>query len=254
VERTSIHATEFTAEHLTAIREAACALGLVGERPPVSAHYDAIAVLGGTLLACHFRTCYAKQLIHQGVSVSCVYLLGTKRPAAEVERTTLTEHGIPLPQSVQDEFAMLCYAAEREFGVSGHRDESTVAAEIGAGSFQRIYDPTDVRVFVLCTEGRLNPNRATTGDTYEHLVREANLDPGSRLLIVTTQIYAPFQHFDAVRLIQLPHNIQVETVGFPVTPQGMAKLPLHKPENFLQEIRSAILAASRLLDTLSDRV
>ena len=41
----------------------------------------------------------------------------------------------------------------------------------------------------------------------------AHLQPGQRLLIVTTAIYVPFQHANALRMFSLPYGALIDTVG-----------------------------------------
>jgi hypothetical protein len=67
------------------------------------------------------------------------------------------------------------------------------------------------------------------------------------VLLVTTDLYVPYQHCDAVRVLGLGHGYGVDTVGldparYPdlLVPTTTAKL--------LQEIRSAIRAMRALCD------
>jgi hypothetical protein len=89
--------------------------------------------------------------------------------------------------------------------------------------------------------------RANTPDTYAWYATElAQIRPGQRLLVVTTEIYVPFQHADALRMLALPHGVQVDVVG--VNP-GKAHPELRQtfePHNYLQEIRSTIRALRAL--------
>jgi hypothetical protein len=67
------------------------------------------------------------------------------------------------------------------------------------------------------------------------------------VLLVTTDLYVPFQHVDAIKTLGLDLRCGIETVGFsrrtfPHWPSGPAK-----HGELLQEIRSAILSLHNLL-------
>jgi hypothetical protein len=79
------------------------------------------------------------------------------------------------------------------------------------------------------------PECPTEGDAVDTLIGWAELvqpDPqGARLLLVTTDIFVPFQHCDALRLLTLPYGCVVDTIGFRTAPA---------PFQTLQEVRSAV--------------
>src|SRR5262249_36171874 len=84
---------------------------------------------------------------------------------------------------------------------------------------------------------------ANTADTYRQFAADVNLGPQSRLLLITTHIYAPYQHMDAIRVLGLPTGVDIETVGLP---------PALSPRSFsaawyLQEVRSTLRSAQLLL-------
>ena len=78
----------------------------------------------------------------------------------------------------------------------------------------------------------------------------AQPNSNTNVLLVTSQIYVPFQEFDALRLISRNSGAVIEVVGIPPPAEADPSHLLHKPENYLQEIRSAILSAQRLLLSL----
>jgi hypothetical protein len=87
--------------------------------------------------------------------------------------------------------------------------------------------------------------RANTTDTYHAWAAARGPSTMERLLLVTTDLYVPYQHCDAVRVLGLGHGYGVDTVGldparYPdlLVPTTTAKL--------LQEIRSAIRAMRAL--------
>ncbi|MDP9795163.1 hypothetical protein J2S43_003675 [Catenuloplanes nepalensis] len=94
--------------------------------------------------------------------------------------------------------------------------------------------------------------RARTPDTYEFWARRFGARPGDRILVVTSPIYVPFQHCDAIRMLGLPHGCAIDTVGFDpahaVPPQPETATA---PDRYLQETRSAILSMQRLFAAIS---
>ncbi len=79
--------------------------------------------------------------------------------------------------------------------------------------------------------------RANTPDTYAWLAGESGwVGRGDSVLLVTTDIYRPFQHADAIRMLTLPHGIDVDLVG--VQPGGVRHERLaqtFEAHNYLQE-------------------
>jgi hypothetical protein len=75
---------------------------------------------------------------------------------------------------------------------------------------------------------------------------------GSRALLLTTQIYAPFQQMEALRLLTLQTGYHIRVSGVDST---NAHLPLTNfgPDSYLQETRSALLSATQLLNALARR-
>jgi hypothetical protein len=63
------------------------------------------------------------------------------------------------------------------------------------------------------------------------------------VLVVTTDLFVPFQHCDAVRLLGLPYGCAVETVGFDTSTTV-------RTFELLQEVRSAIRSMRALADAV----
>src|SRR6185369_1327377 len=74
--------------------------------------------------------------------------------------------------------------------------------------------PATPRVDVVAAPARTGRDRANTPDTDAFWAETEHLRPGDRVLVVTSPLYVPFQHCDAVRLLGLPYRCTVETVGF----------------------------------------
>ena len=100
-------------------------------------------------------------------------------------------------------------------------------------------------VHVLAAPSTRPGQRANTADTltgWANLVRLPAA--GTRILMVTTDIFVPFQHCDAVRLLGLRYGCEVETVGFDSTANRWVPPP--STAAVLQEVRSAIRSVQAL--------
>jgi hypothetical protein len=83
--------------------------------------------------------------------------------------------------------------------------------------------------------------RANTADGF---VGWAELLPGAahgaQLLLVTTDMFVPFQHCDAVRVLGLGYGATIETIGFATATSRWVRAA--RTFEVLQEVRSAILS------------
>lgn len=180
------------------------ALGLRGHNTPQRGSYDRILVLGGGAPACFLRPGYTASLLERGLHTDGIAGLGSER------RLSPAEQDIAGP------------------------DARTEADALSRGFARAGIDAA------IVTAGGL---RANTADTYEAW-RATDPGPVSTILIVTSEIYVPFQHYDAVRKL----DATVETIGLPASytlNDGLRQS--FQPENYLQELRSAIRSMQRLL-------
>jgi hypothetical protein len=79
--------------------------------------------------------------------------------------------------------------------------------------------------------------RTNTADTYESL-RDFLPPTATKLLIVTTGIFVPFQHLDAIRTFS---GREVETIGF-----DTRRTSFHTPSRYLQEMNTMVNSAHKL--------
>ncbi|UWZ49846.1 hypothetical protein Dmats_29910 [Dactylosporangium matsuzakiense] len=200
--------------HAAAALTAAEGLGLTDSIEPPHAGYDHLLILGGLAPACLQRTEYAARLAATR-RIGAVTALGSLRPLSPPER------------QVQ--------------GVGAAETEADALAAGVRAAFDR-----HVPVLVAPPRDPAAP-RANTADTYEHWAAVAQPRPEQRILIVTSPIYVPFQHCDAIRILALRYRCGIDTVGFDparaTTPQPPGAAA---PDRYLQEIRSAIRAARAL--------
>ncbi|MGY1829078.1 hypothetical protein ACI8AA_01470 [Geodermatophilus sp. SYSU D01180] len=233
---------ELTDEVEELVLAAARALGLVDPRPPRRDSYDHVFILGGLVRACLVRPVHAAQLIRSGtVRTPEVTALGGHRPFGGNEHDLARRAGVP---DVAEEYEALDVGTRRAFDLQAPTAEEGEVSDLPGGTWSvRTYrTPTGLRIRVAAAPSSSPAERrANTPDTYEWFARRlARLEPGQRLLAITTAIYVPAQQAAALRMLALPFGVEVETVG--VVP-GDVVPELAQPftaTNYLQEIRSAI--------------
>lgn len=248
------------------IIECATALGLVEPTRPTHDSYDMTLILGGGFRSPLLRTRYAALLERQGIGLGDVYLLGSPRFLITSEPAEEPVTSIYAP-SASDEFDLIVAAATSEFGFFPQPVTflcgCTFASQI-CPSWRHADDPGAADVPPEYTHERSTsltlsdgnprgsaisastsrpPYRPDTSDTFELWVRYADPAPGGRVLVVTTQVFVPFQRFDGLRRLYLPHGLHVDTVGFGAE---WGDRPL-TAEYLLQETLSAIRSARRLI-------
>lgn len=253
VERDQVTAPEFRPDTAELVRSAATALHLVdADRPPHPA-YRHLLVLGGLGRACLQRTEYAARLVtERAVAVPELAALGSFRPLNASETA--------LPQLAAGGYEVDAMDAGVRIGFGFGRPVRREASrgEVTHSSWEvRTYRADGLpEVHVLAApSSEPRERRANTPDTYEFWAQRVSLRATDRILVVTSPIYVPFQHSDAIRMLALRHGCGIDTIGFdPAT----ATVPLApgatNPDRYLQEIRSGILSMRRLVNALRETV
>jgi hypothetical protein len=225
----------------------ACAadLGMTKADRPLDDQYEHAIVLGGTALASIYRLRRLYDLRASGIDVRHTAVLTALRevPDAELalvrERTDIAAVASGSPRT---EFDVMTRAVELFNGCSADVEHipnpnpnlSAARAQIGD-------------VLVLAAPAADPARRPTTRDNYAAYTDEVG--PTDSVLVVTSSIYLPYQHFVALQALGWEHPRLIESVGFP--PEWMRGV-LTGPQNVLQELRSAFFGANALLQALSD--
>lgn len=264
-ERNHAGTADFDEDTRARIIEIARELELITPRVPRHATYDMTLVLGGGYLSPLLRTRLAAQIEAAGTALGTLYSLGSPRfLISEPPEATAVAGYAP---DARDEFDLMCAAAASEFGLTVDTPEFLCGCTFAATrcpSWPAAGDPdaaetppeythlrtaplraldSSVRGSVLSAHTSRPPLRPNTSDTYELLSRVAHPHDGQRALIVTTQIFVPFQRFDGMRRLWLPSGVDIDAVGFG---EEWGDRPL-TAEYVLQETLSAIRSARRLL-------
>jgi hypothetical protein len=232
------------------VLRSAADLGLVGTTLPAADRYDHVLVLGGLVRACMARPLYAARLVNEGtITPGEITALGGFRElkgdelelAAKLGQSHLTDEFDAMDAGVRSAFELSEPLSER-----GERSDAV--GESWAIREYRTAAGVPVRV-VAAPSTEPGVRRANTADTYKWFGSEiAKLRGGERVLIVTSDIYVPYQHADALRMLGLPYSVEVDAVG--VRP-GDAHPDLaqeFKPHHYLQEMRSTIRALRLLYE------
>lgn len=226
-------------------------LGLVSNVPPARSHVDYLIALGGARLSNLLRPQYAAELIEKSlIHPAEIVLLGGSRPVMDTERDATDTYA----PGAETEFDLLTMGAATAFNfdASAHEEESHRDAA-NSNATWRIWrfapEHSGLGLPVTAIEApSLEPEarRANTADSYAFFADRLAPEHASCLL-VTSQIYVPYQHLEGVRSLALPFSLELETVGFPT--DWHAELQgMQSPVNYLQETRSTILAARRLFE------
>lgn len=230
------------------IIELAGDLGLRFSVPPATPDVDFIVILGGARLSNLLRPRFAAQLLRSGaVTARQVILLGGHRPVMDWEREATDTYA----PGTATELDLLLAGAAAELGIDtsnveeeSHGDPTVDTANWSIRRFRTA--ALGVPVSILSAPYKRPGQRPTTADTYAFFARRV-APARTRCLAVTGQIYVPYQHFEGVRSLALPFDMEFETVGYPPDWGG----DLHgmdRPANYLQELHGAITAMRRLHD------
>lgn len=240
--------SKVTPEQKDTIEESAKALGLIGVNEPIEDSYDYVLILGGARLSCLLRPKLAAYIVQdKRMEPKAVVALGSARPVSDSERDATDSYA----QGAATEYDLINKGCEAFFKLETDYTEDHFDSPDNPNSSWKIrnYKVAEASYpLVSMSAPSLEPDkrRANSADTYVFCFSKLNIEPGASLLLVTSEIYVPFQQLEAVRTLALPRGIRVETVGFPAswggTVQGMSG-----PTNYLQEIRSAIQSADRFV-------
>jgi hypothetical protein len=240
--------TGLSSEIQERVVEDARQLGLIIADDPKEKVYEYALVLGGARLSCELRSRRAAEVIRSGVSIGTVGLLGAARPISDSEREATDTYA----PGARDEFDLMLAGARSAFGateknVSEERYDHPTELNLGwiDKRFEIDCDGSAVH-FIAVSAPSSDPSRrrANSADTIKFFLERVRVQKGASLLLITSQIYVPYIQLEALRTVAIPHNLYVETIGFPGD-RMPAIQGLTSTNNYLQEIRSAIQAARR---------
>jgi hypothetical protein len=228
------------------ITAAAQALGLVSATPVPAERFTSLVVLSGLVRACVNRTRHARALLDEGVRAASVTVLGGHRELRGDELVLAKEQGFGDPF---DEAGVVLAATRQAFGL-GQPDESEASGparsdwddELWSAWARYRWPGVEVLIVPSGEPGR----RVNTPDQLRYWASRNGIGRDDRVLLLTTQIYVPFQQFSGLQVLGIERGCAVWCCGVDA---GNSFLPglSFTGRSYLQEIRSALLAASRLM-------
>ncbi|GAA4572601.1 hypothetical protein GCM10023176_35890 [Micromonospora coerulea] len=227
------------------IRSAARSLGLAGRVVPRNRRFDHVLVLGGGVRTMMARADLAATILRQGVRATSVAGLGSLRPIPE-QNVIAARLGLG---DVATEGDAVDEALRHAFDAAPATEQRSGMTETGQAWWVRFHGDVQPPVHVLAAPSTRTGQRANTADTligWAELLQPASI--GARVLLVTTDIFVPFQHCDAVRLLGLRYGCDVETVGFDSSANPWVS-PV-RTSAILQEVRSAIRSMQALYEAV----
>jgi hypothetical protein len=228
--------------------EAARALGLVRAKPPAERTFNHVVVLSGLVRACVNRTYYAAELVRGGLLAGSVAVLGAHRKLGGAEPEQARESGLG---ELNDEAEVIVAATRRAFGLGEPTaaDESRPAPDPAVPeefhtAWARYRWPS--AEIVIAPSSAPAVRRADTADQLRYWADLAGVGTGDDVLVVTTQIYVPYQHIGAVQVLGLERGCGVYSCGVDAA-SSLLPARAFGGRDYLQEIRSALRAAPALL-------
>lgn len=238
--------SELKPQQVESVMNGIADLGLTGISIPLRRDYHYIVALGGARLSCLLRPRYAKKIMEQfSIKPKAVIMLSGNRPIADSERSATDTYA----KGARTEFDLICKGAEQCFGLSEFHEIRHDDENINRSWAIRTYSSEIPVISIAGPSTEPEIRRANSADTYKFFFEKYHVAEGTRLLLITSQIYVPYQQIEAIRTLSLPYDILVETIGFPNEWSGNMQ-GLQQPSNYLQEIRSTIQAMSRFLNTV----
>lgn len=235
----------------TLVLAASRALGLVDAVAVTGRKFTHVVVLSGLVSACVNRTHRAAELIRGGLATDAVVVLGGHRVLGGAELRQAADAGLG---ELTDEADVIVAATRKAFGLgrpqSGEEtqppaDPSQPAAFHAASAH---YHWPSVEV-LIAPSGEPGRRRANTADQLRHWARLANIGSYHDVLIVTTQIYVPYQHMETPRTLGLERGCGVYSCGVDAATSLLPRSRSFGGRDYLQEIRSALSAALALLQS-----
>lgn len=233
-----------SSEQQKLILAAARKLGLMGCTIPSKKVYDYILVLGGTGMSCLLQMKYAKEICEKySISVSHIIGLAGMRSVMKSERI-VTDTYAP---NAKTEFDLMKAAVLNVYDSFELKDRKEYISENSNKSWIiEAYNNIPIMLFAAPSE-EPERRRADMTDKYSFFMKQLKVGCGVNLLLVTSEINVPCQQIEAIRLLGIPYNHSVETIGFPDEwSDGLQNL--RKPENYLQELLCVLQAMERLLE------
>jgi hypothetical protein len=239
------------------VLSAANALGLVETRVDETMLPTHVVILSGTARANVNRATFAANIIDRySFSPRSIVGLGAHRELGEKERASTRELGLADTDTewttLRDALTQALHLGQSEKQVESHPDSGEPSTRFSRSArYEWKRSNGDVQLHVAPSPAA-HDEKLRPANT-EHQLRWwidhcDDVDSQSRILVVTTQIYVPYQHMVALRVIGVNGpgchvmTTGVDAIGSKVSTRNFTA------RDYLQEVRSALLAARSLAD------
>lgn len=215
-------------------------LGLSSPAAPSDNSYDYLLILGGLATGVEPRVRYAASLIDGGLNVRHqVAGLGSYRTLLDRELAISRRYAPAGVYEIDHLVAMMASHfpdLKEPTGQTGSSQEPVVLPLF------RGVPGTTPDYLAYSAVGQAPASRpANTAETYEFFLGANAAEAGQTVLLITSAIYVPYQHLDAVRVLGAA-GLEVETAGSRATAARR-----HAPRAYRQEIRSTLRSAQLCL-------
>lgn len=241
-ERWLIAEDQFLSEHKSEIMECMFLLGLNDVTEP-NKQPDYILPLGGARMANLDRCLGAHEVcqMYKGTPIPVVALTGM-RPINDIERESLEKYA----PAAKTEYEAICCGIEKAFALpKGSYSESIYPDDnINLQWAERVYDCDHRRISVLSAPSSDPDRRANSMDTFKFFLKRYELKEGTKILLVTSPVYAPFQLMKFTDLA-LERGFYVDCIGN--RSYGNSPTVLNAA-SYLQELKATINAIHALAE------
>lgn len=204
--------------------------------------YDFILPLGGARMQNLFRPQMAKKVIdEQGLTGCKVIGLSGFRPINEIELPAISAYAPGAPTELEAMRAGLSKVFYLpEFQTVKEKKEENINLSSVILKYHGLYQGNEV--YCVAAPSKDPGRRADSYDTFCYFIEQFAVLPKSRLLLVTSSIYVPYQWMKFMG-IAMEYNLEVDCVGLSDDITGGGFSPA---TNYLQEVKAALDAMDML--------
>ncbi len=205
---------------------------------------DYILPLGGARLSNYARPEKAKSVIDQmNIQNKKIVALSGTRPINEMERPFIDQYA---PDALT-EFEAISQGMEKLFSVQKYHEDYHHDENINLEWALRTYDDTYLgnTIQSLAAPSSDPGRRANSRDTFLFFLDHFNIAPGTRLLLVTSCIYVPFQILRFMDLA-IERGFYVDCIGMPN--DHTKGTSFSQITNYCQETKAAINGIKAIAD------
>ena len=239
-ERWAIYDDEFVSQNADLIIMCAKTLGMVDPQP-INFTPNYILPLGGARYSNYLRPKKSKEICDTVDGTISVIALSGFRMIADEERKAVDSYA---PGS-RTEYDAINKGIELAFGLNSDAFTEIKKENINPNlTFclrEYITNSNKLRISSLAAPSSDPSRRANSRDTFEYFVKHFAIPSDSKVLLVTSQIYVPFQTLKFMD-IAIDNRFCFSCIGYKDN-----KSNLSKPSNYLQEIKATVNAMAELL-------